>query len=137
MHRLLPHTPYQFLDVRLAVRGDDESASFDCVNEMLRGVMADCDEIGDYAFTTKEPLTTVTTDDAPQEGDLFQRVKSYIVLAVDGNHHEQSVQVDSRVALGELEQAELKTLLEDIMVLGDDDTLYVMPVEQIERVTVL
>lgn len=132
-HDIKPLSKHSVINIQLAIHSTNPDEIADGLNELLRPEIGE-GWIADYAFFHSDDPTIVTSSDAPEEGELFNQVKLYVICVQDSDYNEEWIKVGSELALNSMSEDELRENLSDQVVIGQEDRVFVGELSEMTRV---
>ena len=138
MHNIQPNAKHAIVSILVAMPAtgyDTPSEIADGLNELLRTAVHD-EHIADYKLVNVHKPVVAKADNKPEEGSLFEKMRSYMVCVVDTDHNEEWIRVDTELDLADMNEVELKAVLKGVVIIGEDDSISVSDIDSCQRVTI-
>lgn len=135
MHNITPKALHAIINARIAISAQDSidpNHIADGLNELLRDSVAS-GFMADYEFIHSDLPASVEATDEPHEGELFESLKTFMICIQDRDYNEDWVKVESSKPLDKMDKDELKSVLEGVVALNYDSSVFVGNVNTTQR----
>lgn len=133
-HDIKPDQEHLIVNVRLALHTKDDAEASDGLNELFRPELGE-GFIADYAFAEIEHSPTIKASPSPYEGELFDAANQYAICVQDSDYEESWYFVHSEHALAAMDEEELRDVLQDVLVIGQEDRIFVGYIQGMKQLT--
>lgn len=131
-HDITPNRPHAIITVKIALNTTCGDTAADGLNELFNPQIG-AGFIADYAFLHTDNPLLVHASDEPEEGELFVKPATWLVMTkrddmVTGYHR-----VDSVLPLNLMPQIELVAMLSQAFVVKPGEYLEVLKIDDLKR----
>lgn len=130
-HDIKPATEHTVVTVQLAIHSTNPDEIHDGLNELLRPEIGE-GWIADYALFQTPQATVVVAPDEPQEGEIFNDARTFILCVEESDGTVDWVTLHTTVDLAKMSESQLRRAVEEKVVIGQDARVYLANLNEVQ-----